>query len=113
MSFDIIVIKPADSSITDLTEVEETTPLGSADAVAEKFNSIFPGCLEDGFVSGANYSVEISLSGGPVESAHLTLHFGPSWSNQAENYFMQQLTSICSSTDWVAFAVSDNARIAP
>ncbi|WP_074467490.1 hypothetical protein [Pseudomonas flexibilis] len=113
MSFDIIILKPVEVSITDLAEAEEITPLGSTDVVSEKFSAIFPGCLEGGFVSGENYSLELTLSGEPVESAHLTLHFGPFWGNQAEALFEQQLTSICSSTGWVAFAVSDNSRMAP
>jgi hypothetical protein len=113
MSFDIIILKPSETSVTDLSEVEEVSPLGSYEAVSQIFSAKFPGCLEGGFLCGDGYSVELSLSGQPVESAHLTLRFGQSWDTQGEAHFEQQLTSACCPSGWVAFAVSDNSRITP
>lgn len=113
MSFDIIILKPLKAVVADLTEVEAVSPLGSFEVVSQLFNSTFPGCLEDGFLHGENYSVELSLSGRPVESAQLSLRFGQSWDNQGEVHFQKQLTSVCCSAGWVAFAVSDNSRITP
>ncbi|NMG34839.1 hypothetical protein GRF61_10340 [Azoarcus sp. TTM-91] len=113
MSFDIIILKPSEASVTDLTEVEEVDTLGSFEAVSQIFNAAFPGCMDGGFLCGDDYSVELSLSGQPVESAHLTLRFGQSWDTQGEAHFEQQLTSTCGPSGWVAFAVSDNSRITP
>jgi hypothetical protein len=113
MSFDIIILKPSKSTVTDLTEVKEVHPLGSFEAVSQQFNSTFPGCLNGGFLCSDGYSVELLLNGQPVESAHLTLHFGRSWDIQGEVHFQKQLTSACCPFGWVAFAVSDNSRIIP
>ena len=113
MSFDIIILKPSIVTITDLNEVVEVGPLGSSEAVSQVFSAAFPGCLESGFVCGDGYSVELSLNGQPVESAHLTLRFGQSWDIQGEAHFQQQLTNACCTSGWVAFAVSDNSRITP
>lgn len=113
MSFDIIILNPSKTTTADLTEVEAISPLGSFETVSQLFNSTFPGCLEGGFLHGENYSVELSLRGLPVESAHLSLRFGQSWDIQGEVDFHKSLTSVCCSVGWVAFVVSDNSRIAP
>ena len=113
MSFDIIVLKPSRLAVENLAEVETVSPLGSFEVVSQLFNSTFPGCLEGAFLQGGDYSVELSLSGQPVESAHLSLRFGPSWDPQGEAHFQKQLTSVCCPSGWVAFAVSDNSRITP
>ncbi len=113
MSFDIIILKPIDSRIDDISAVEDVTPLGATDFVTKVFNNFFSGCTEGAFTSGDDFSVELMLSGEPVESAHLTLQFGQSWTDESERKFQVMLAEACRALGGVAFAVSDNSRIAP
>jgi len=113
MSFDIIIIKPTDKSVTDISSVENVAPLGTRSIVESAFNHVFPGCIEGVFISGERFAVELSLSGEPIEAAHLSLRFGSSWSENVEREFQDLLYSVCQSLGGVAFAVSDNSRMAP
>ena|SRR6266566_948588 len=113
MSFDIIILKPSDISIDNMSEVNEVAPLGDTEVVSRAFDQAFPGCLKGGFTSGNGYSVELMLNREPVESAHLTLRYGQSWSGTSERHFLSLLSSVCNSLGGVAFAVSDNSRVVP
>jgi len=113
MSFDIIILKPTDPTANDISAVEDVTPLGTTDIVSKVFNNAFPGCTEGAFNSGYDFSVELMLSGEPVESAHLTLQFGQSWTDKSERNFQVLLAEACRALGVVAFATSDNSRIAP
>ncbi len=113
MSFDIIIFKPTNPTIDDISAVEDVIPLGATDIVSKVFNHAFPGCIERAFISGNDFSVELMLSGEPVESAHLTLQFGQSWADKSERNFQVLLAEACRALGGVAFAVSDNSRIAP
>ena len=113
MSLDIIILKPTDPAVDDISAVDDVIPLGAADIVSKVFNHFFPGCTEGEFISGNDFSVELMLSGEPVESAHLTLQFGKSWADKSEGNFQVLLAEACRALGVVAFAVSDNSRIAP
>lgn len=113
MSFDIVILKPSDMSVDDISEVNEVAPLGKTESVSKEFDQAFPGCLKGGFISNSGYSVELTLSGEPVESVHLTLRYGQSWSETSEASFIGLLSSVCRLLGGVAFAVSDNSRVAP
>lgn len=111
MSFDIIILKPTDSSISDLSEVNDVVLLGSAEVVSAAFNAAFPNCFDGAFLSGEDYAVEGSLSGDPVQSVHLALRFGHQASGVDTEAFLAMLGEICQQLGAVAFAVSDNSRI--
>lgn len=111
MSFDIIILKPTDSSVSDLSEVDDVVWLGSAEAVSATFNAAFPSCLNGVFLSGEDYAVEGSLSGDPVQSVHIALRFGHRTSGDSTEAFLTRLGEICQQLGAVAFAVSDNSRI--
>lgn len=114
MSFDIIILKPTDLTIEDITAVGDVVPLGATKLVAAVFEREFPGCIENGcFVSGELYAVELTLNGEPVESAHMSLRFGDAWSDEAESQFNALLAKVCLALEALAFAISDNSRIAP
>lgn len=113
MSFDLIVLKPTDSTVAKLSEVEDVSPIGTTASVARAFDQAFPGCVERPFIVGEEFAVEISLSGEPVESAHVALRFGREWSKSSEARFHALLSQACLSLGGIAFAVSDNSRVAP
>jgi hypothetical protein len=113
MSFDIIFLRPVDSSGNDLDMPDEVHPMGSNEVVSFAFEQIFPGALAGIFICGERYAVEVELAGDPVQSAHLVLRFGSSWSNQIHDEFIATLTKLCEILGTVAFAVSDNSRLAP
>lgn len=114
MSFDIIILKPTDLTIEDISDVGDVVPLGVTDVVAAVFEREFPGCIENGcFVSGELYAVELTLNGEPVESAHMSLRFGEAWSDEAETQFNALLAKVCLALGALAFAISDNSRLAP
>jgi hypothetical protein len=113
MSFDIIILKPTDLTVNDLSAVEDVAPLGSTASVSGAFNNAFPGCTEGAFIAGDRYAVELSLSGEPVESAHLAVRYGKLWSEETETQFQELLSSVCHALGGVAFAVSDNSRLSP
>jgi hypothetical protein len=113
MSFDIVILKPIDASIDDISEVEDVIPLGNVETVSAAFNDAFPTCTGGVFVSGESYSVELSLSGQPVQSAHLSLRFGQTWSDEHRVHFLELLATVCGTLGAIAFAVSDNSRVAP
>ena len=50
MSFDIIVIRPLNSSVRDICKVVEVLPLGSVDDVKKAFDDAFPGSRDGIFV---------------------------------------------------------------
>ena len=113
MSFDIIVIRPLDAAVADISEVAEVLPLGSVDAVSEAFNDVFAGSRDGIFVESDGYAFEISLSGEPVTSVHIALRFGNSDAVEIRNQFLGRLTTVCNALGAIAFAVSDNSRLAP
>ena len=113
MSVDLIVLKPTDPSADELSEVESVSPLGTTASVSLAFNNVFPGCSERPFIIGEEFAVELSLSGEPVESAHLALRFGNSWSEKSKAQFHTLLSQVCLSLGGIAFAVSDNTKVAP
>ena len=113
MSFDVIVLKPSDPSVADITAVDQVSPLGSGESVAQAFEDVFPGCSTQGAIGAGGSVVELRLSGTPVQSVHLTLRYGQSWSEARSIEFIRLLSRVCSSLDAVAFAVMDNSRIAP
>ena len=113
MSFDLIVLKPNDPTVAELSAVESTSPLGTTACVSLALNQAFPGCVEGPFLFGEEFAVELSLSGEPVESVHLALRFGRSWSESSETRFHALLSQACLSLGGIAFAISDNSRVAP
>lgn len=113
MSFDLIVLKPTDSSVAELSGVENVSPIGTTASVARAFDQAFPGCIKRPFILGEEFAVEVSLSGEPVESAHIALRFGRAWSKTSEARFQALLSQVCISLGGIAFAVSDNSRVAP
>ncbi len=113
MSFDIIILKPTDLLVEDISMVEDVAPLGTTKIIFEIFNNVFPACIGGAFISGEDYSVELVMNGEPVESAHLALRYGKSWSEESEKQFVALLSKACLSLGGVAFAVSDNSRVAP
>ncbi|MGC9458553.1 hypothetical protein [Vibrio genomosp. F10] len=113
MSFDIIVLKPVDCSIVDLHEVSAALPFGTQDNVKCAFFSEFPDCFNNLYTELNEYSVELSIYDDPVESAHMTLWYGDDWSTLSGDKFMDALSRVCNKLDVIAYAVSDNSKIAP
>ena len=113
MSCDIIIFRPVDSSVSDLGLLDEVHPMGSNAVVSFAFEQIFPGSLAGAFVREEQYAVEVLLEGDPVQSAHLALRFGSSWSDKIRDEFIATLSKLCETLGTVAFAVSDNSRLAP
>ena len=113
MSFDIIVLKPTYLAATDLSEIDDILPIGSSNFVTQLFNSVFPGCWNEGFKSPEGFAVEATLNGEPVSSVHLTLRYGSTWSSTCETQFISVLSGLCRSIESLAFAVSDNSLLAP
>lgn len=112
MSFNILIIKPSEISVEDLSAVEAIDPLGEISIVESTINSVFPGAV-NGVWQCEEFSVETLINGNPVESAHITLHFGNSWSETSETNFLSFVSSICRKINAVAFSVSDNSKLAP
>ncbi len=112
MSFDVIILKPIDISIEDLSEIDNIEQLGKREIVEHIVNQSFPAAV-DGVWLTDEFSVEALLSGEPVDSIHLTLRFGDSWSENSETQFLKRIESICQKLQSVAFSVSDNTRLAP
>jgi hypothetical protein len=113
MSFDLIILKPTDASVDDISDVTDVVQLGSVDEVTAAFHSVFPNCLDGAFISGEEYSVEAILSGDPVQSVHMGLRSGLLWSDDTTTKFLAVLAGVCRRLDAVAFAVSDSSRVAP
>lgn len=113
MSFDIIVIKPSTPEVGHLDCVREAIDLGASDAVQRDFEALFPGATRGLFFSGEEYSLEVSLVGEPVRSAHIALRFGATWSEHSHNRLVERLGELCRRLQCVAFATSDNIRLAP
>lgn len=113
MSFDIIILKPADLSETDLSNVEDVLDIGCPEAVSTFLELVFPGCVQGAFSADERYSLESAQNGDPVTTLHLTLRYGRAWSEAADTEFMTLLSRLCRLLQSVAFAVSDNSRIAP
>ncbi|WP_074870807.1 hypothetical protein [Atopomonas hussainii] len=112
MSFDVLIIKPSEVSVEDLSEVAAVDPLGDISFVESAINLVFPGAVNGVWLS-EEFSVEALINGTPAESAQITLRFGNSWSEASEANFLSFLSSICRKIDAVAFAVSDNSKLAP
>ena len=100
MGFDIIVLKPTDTSVVDISEVSELVPLGTVEVVSAAFHSMFPNCLKGAFVCGEAYSVEGSL-------------VGVNYLGRSASDFLAVLTDVCRRLDAIAFAVSNNSRLSP
>jgi len=113
MSFDIIILKPTDLSENDLSAVEDVLDIGSPEAVITFLERVFPGCAHGAFLDGECYALESAQNGDPVTTIHLTLRYGRAWSEAACSDFMDLLSRLCELLQSVAFAVSDNSRMAP
>ncbi|MNL22654.1 hypothetical protein D3C87_1440100 [compost metagenome] len=113
MSFDIIILKPANSDLEDLTSIQDVDPIGTPEAVRGEFDSVFPGIATGLHMSGESFAVEVSTGGNPVTSVHMTLRFGAAWTDETYALFIDHLATLCYKLDCVAFAVSDNTRLAP
>jgi len=113
MSFDIIILKPTDLSENDLSAVEDVLDIGSPAAVITFLERVFPGCAHGAFWDGERYALESTQNGDPVTTIHLTLRYGRAWSEAACSDFMDLLSRLCELLQSVAFAVSDNSRMAP
>lgn len=113
MSFDIIILKPTDLSENDLSKLEDVRDIGRPEAVINALELVFPGCVQGAFSDGERYSLESAQSGDPVTTVHLTLRYGRAWSEATRAEFLTLLSRACQSLESVAFAVSDNSRIAP
>lgn len=113
MSFDIIVIKPVNRDADSLNDVREVSPLGDAKAVRRIFEAKFPGAATGMFGNPEEYSLEVTLANDPVGSAHLALRSGQEWSTSSRDQFIERLDELCRHLECVAFAVSDNSRLAP
>lgn len=113
MGFDIIVVKPTDTSVDDISDVVDVVSLGTIEVVTAAFHSTFPNCLSGAFICSEAYSVEGSLGGDPVQSAHLQLRFGQLSSDDTTTEFLAVLADVCRKLDAIAFAVSDNSRLCP
>jgi hypothetical protein len=112
MSFDVILIKPNDLSTEDLSAVEDVALLGNKEFVETAIGLSFPGAV-NGIWQSNEFSVEALLSGNPVESVHITVHFGDAWSETSEAQLLSLITVICHKTGAVAFSISDNSKLAP
>jgi hypothetical protein len=113
MSFDIVVLKLEGPGEKDLSNVEAVQDIGCPQAVIASLELVFPGCVQSAFSDGERYSLESALNGDPVSSIHLTLRFGRAWTEAANAEFMALLSTLCQRLQSVAFAVSDNSRLAP
>ncbi|WP_196766828.1 hypothetical protein [Burkholderia territorii] len=113
MSFDIIAIKPTNLDAESLNDVREVSPLGDAESVRRIFEAKFPGATTGLFVNREEYSLEVALANDPVSSAHLALRSGQAWSTSSYEQFIERLGQLCHHLQCVAFAVSDNSRLAP
>lgn len=112
MSFDVILIKPNDLSTEELSEVEDIALLGDKEFVETVIGLSFPGAVNAIWQSN-EFSVEALLSGDPVESVHITVHFGDAWSETSEAQLLSLITVICHKIGAVAFSISDNSKLAP
>ncbi|WP_234779175.1 hypothetical protein [Pseudomonas coronafaciens] len=113
MSFDIIILKPTDLSVNDLSTVEDVLDIGCPEAVITLLEQVFPGCAQGAFLDGERYSLESVQNGDPVTTIHLTLRYGRAWSEATSAEFLTLLLRLCELLRSAAFAVSDNSRITP
>ncbi|MGY6126096.1 hypothetical protein ACW9YV_11535 [Paraburkholderia strydomiana] len=113
MSFDIIVIQPTNLNAESLNDVREVSPLGDAESVRRIFEAKFPESTTGLFVNCEEYSLEVTLANDPVSSAHIALRSGQAWSTSSLEQFIARLVELCGHLQCVAFAVSDNSRLAP
>jgi hypothetical protein len=113
MSFDMVILRPIGADVTDLADVEDVIDFGAHESVTASLESVFPGCVQGTFSNDSSYSLESTLSGDPVVSVHLTLQYGATWTEAISDEFVETLSSLCKLLDSIAFAVSDNSRIAP
>lgn len=113
MSFDIIILKPTDVSAGDLAGVDDVLDIGCSEAVSTFLELVFPGCTQGAFSVGELYSLESAQNGDPVTTIHLTLRYGRAWTEAANDEFLTLLLRLCQLLQSVAFAVSDNSRMAP
>ncbi|WP_287029711.1 hypothetical protein [Pseudomonas sp. UBA6310] len=112
MSFDVILIKPNDLSIEDLSSVEDVMQLGDKEFVEAAIGLSFPGAVNSLWQS-KEFSIEALINGNPVESVHITAHFGDAWTEASEAKLISLITVICHETGAVAFSISDNSKLAP
>ncbi|MHA7685199.1 hypothetical protein [Cupriavidus sp. PET2-C1] len=113
MRFDIIILKPADRDAKDLNGIRDVAFLGDAQSVRGEFDAIFPGVAAGIHFNEENFSLDVSLDGDPVTSAHMALRFGASWSEAAHHLFVEHLARLCRNLHCVVFAAPDNSRLAP
>ena len=112
MSFDVILIKPNDLSIEDLSSVEDVMQLGDKEFVEAAIGLSFPGAV-NGLWQSEEFSIEALINGNPVESVHITAHFGDAWAEASEAKLLSLITVICHEIGAVAFSISDNSKLAP
>ncbi len=112
MSYDIILLKPADPRTDDLSNIEDVVEMGEETSIITSIEQVFPGCTQGVFTKDESFTVEGSLSGNPVTSIHLSLRFGSAWSDSSFNVFLGQLSQLCNSLQAHAYSVSDNSLIA-
>lgn len=112
MSFDVILIKPNDLSTEDLSTVEDVALLGDKVFVETAVGLPFPGAM-NGIWQSNEFSVEALISGNPVESVHIKVHFGDAWSETSEAKLLILITVICHKTGTIAFSIFDNSKLAP
>ncbi|BCM10472.1 hypothetical protein ACI2S5_26155 [Ralstonia nicotianae] len=113
MSFDIIILKPANCDVKDLTSIQGADPIGAPKSVHDECDSVFPGAATGSHLNREYFAVEVSTSGSPVTSVHMALRFGAAWSDETYTPFIEHLARLCHKLGCVAFAVSDNSRLAP
>ncbi|MPV64339.1 hypothetical protein [Burkholderia sp. BE17] len=113
MSFDIVILKPTESDVNGLTSVHDVSPIGTLETVLRECDSVFPGATGGVHLKGENFALEFSTAGDPVTSVHVALRFGTAWSDETYALFIEHLTRLCRNLGSVAFAVSDNSRLAP
>jgi hypothetical protein len=113
MSFDILLLKPTNPAVQDLSEVEDVSSMGESYHVAGLLEAAFPGCVSGAHIQKEEYAIEAMLGGDPAESVHLTLRFGSHWKESSEAALQSILGPLCTSQGWVAFSVSDNSLFSP
>jgi hypothetical protein len=122
MSFDIIVIKPRRRlrSLTEWAADDVADPLGTPAEMREQCLKAFPEVRWSTERLGLYHpqnddcAVEFSIPNDEQPaSLHVTLRFGPSWSDQQRERFYAQMARLCEAPRWQAFSVSDSSALLP